>query len=182
MQGPLPPNAAIGIVGGGQLGRMSAMAAARLGYRCHILSPEADSPASQVSARTFEGDYEDPALLRAFAESVDVITFEFENVSAEGLDLLESIRPVRPSPSVLRISQDRCVEKGFLNEAGVATAPWVAIRSRADLHAAVARVGLPDLLESIRPVRPSPTVLRIATHGAVATMARDRRRCAAYRT
>ena len=146
----LPPNSTIGIVGGGQLGRMSAMAAARLGYRCHILTPEEDSPASQVSARTFCGDYEDPALLRAFAESVDVITFEFENVSAEGLDLLASIRPVRPSPAILRISQDRVVEKTFLNEAGVATAPWTGIRSRADLHASVARHGLPGLLKTTR--------------------------------
>ncbi len=150
MDGPLPPNSVIGIVGGGQLGRMSAMAAARLGYRCHILTPEEDSPASQVSSRTFHGHYEDTALLRAFAESVDVITFEFENVSAEGLEVLASIRAVRPSPAVLRISQDRCVEKTFLNEAGVATAPWLAIRSRADLHASVARVGLPGLLKTTR--------------------------------
>ena len=150
MNGPLPPNSTIGIVGGGQLGRMAAMSAARLGYRCNILTPEEDSPASQVSSRTFLGDYEDPALLRSFAESVDVITFEFENVSAEGLDLLASIRPVYPSPAVLRISQDRCAEKTFLNEAGVATAPWLAIRSRADLHAAVARVGLPGLLKTTR--------------------------------
>ena len=150
MDKALPPNSTIGIVGGGQLGRMSAMAAARLGYRCHILTPEEDSPAGQVSARTFLGDYEDPALLRAFAESVDVVTFEFENVSAEGLDLLASIRPVRPSPAILRISQDRCTEKTFLNEAGVATAPWLAIRSRADLHASVARVGLPGLLKTTR--------------------------------
>ena len=150
MAAPLPPNSTIGIVGGGQLGRMSAMAAARLGYRCHILTPEEASPASQVCARTFLGDYEDPALLRAFAESVDVITFEFENVSAEGLELLASIRPVRPSPAVLRISQDRSVEKSFLNGCGVATAPWLAIRSRADLHASVARVGLPGLLKTSR--------------------------------
>ena len=147
---PLPPNTAIGIVGGGQLGRMSALAAARLGYRCHILTPDQDSPASQVSARTFLGDYEDPALLRRFAESVGAITFEFENVSAEGLDLLASIRPVRPSPAVLRISQDRKLEKTFLNEAGAVTAPWVAIASRADLHAAVARVGLPGVLKTTR--------------------------------
>jgi 5-(carboxyamino)imidazole ribonucleotide synthase len=147
---PLPPNSAIGIVGGGQLGRMSAMAAARLGYRCHILTPEPDSPASQVSARTFLGDYEDPDLLRAFAESVGVITFEFENVSAEGLDLLASIRPVRPSPAVLRISQDRKLEKTFLNDAGIATAPWIALGSRADLHAAVARIGLPGVLKTTR--------------------------------
>ncbi len=150
MSRALPPNATIGIVGGGQLGRMSAMAAARLGYRCHILTPEEDSPASQVSLRTFRGDYEDPALLRAFAESVDVVTFEFENVSAEGLELLASIRPVRPSPAVLRVSQDRAVEKAFLNDAGIATASWLEINSRAALHAAVARVGLPGLLKTTR--------------------------------
>ena len=150
MEGALPPNATIGIVGGGQLGRMSAMAAARLGYRSHILTPEEDSPASQVSARSFVGEYEDAALLRAFALSVDVITFEFENVSAEGLELLASLRPVRPSPNVLRISQDRVVEKAFLNDAGIATATWLEIKSRAALHAAVARVGLPGVLKTTR--------------------------------
>ena len=145
---PLPPNAAIGIVGGGQLGRMSAMAAARLGYRCHILTPEADSPAGQVAARTFLGDYEDPVLLRDFALSVSAITFEFENVSAAGLDLLASIRPVRPSPAVLRVSQDRAVEKAFLNGAGVGTAPWAPVGSRAELDAAVALLGLPAILKT----------------------------------
>jgi 5-(carboxyamino)imidazole ribonucleotide synthase len=145
---PLPPNAAIGIVGGGQLGRMSAMAAARLGYRCHILTPELDSPAAQVSARTFLGDYEDPALLQAFAESVGVITFEFENVSAAGLDLLESIRPVRPSPAILRISQDRAAEKSFLNAAGAPTAPWASVSTRAALDVAVAQLGLPAILKT----------------------------------
>ncbi len=150
MSGALPPNATIGIVGGGQLGRMSAMAAARLGYRCHILTPEEDSPASQVSCRTFQGDYEDPALLRAFAESVDIVTFEFENISAEGLEILESIRPVRPSPAILRVSQDRVAEKAFLKEAGIATAPWLEIKSRAALHAAVARQGLPGVLKTTR--------------------------------
>ncbi len=146
----LPPNAVIGIVGGGQLGRMSAMAAARLGYRCHILTPEADSPASQVAARSFVGDYEDPALLREFAQSADVITFEFENVSAAGLDLLASIRPVRPSPHVLRISQDRVAEKTFLNDAGAPTARWMAVDSRPHLHAALARMGLPGVLKTTR--------------------------------
>ncbi len=150
MDQALPPNAVIGIVGGGQLGRMSALAAARLGYRCYVLTPETDSPASQVSARAFEGDYEDPAVLRAFAESVDVITFEFENVSAEGLDLLASIRPVRPSPAVLRISQDRIAEKTFLAEAGIATAPWVAVADTAGLAAAVAQIGLPAILKTTR--------------------------------
>ena len=147
---PLPPNATIGLVGGGQLGRMSALAAARLGYRCHILTRETDSPAAQVSHAVTISDYSDPVSLRAFADAVDVISFEFENVSAEGLDLLSSIRPVRPAPSVLRISQDRIDEKTFLNTAGVATAPWAAVTSRQELDDAVARLGLPAVLKTTR--------------------------------
>jgi len=146
----LPPNATIGIIGGGQLGRMSAMAAARLGYRCHILTPEPDSPAAQVSAACTLGDYEDPAALRRFAEAADVITFEFENVSAAGLDLLASLRPVHPSPAVLRISQDRVLEKGFLADAGVPTAPWRAVDGMADLQSAVDALGLPAVLKTTR--------------------------------
>ncbi len=147
---PLPPNATVGIVGGGQLGRMSALAAARLGYRCHILTPEEDSPAAQVAAGLTSGEYEDPATLRAFAAAVDVITFEFENVSAEGLDLLASLKPVRPSPTVLRISQDRIAEKSFLNGAGVRTAPWSRVETLAELQAAAARHGLPAILKTTR--------------------------------
>ena len=146
----LPPNATIGIIGGGQLGRMSALAAARLGYRCHVLTPEPNSPAAQVSAACTLGDYEDPTTLRAFAEAVDVITFEFENVSAEGLDLLASMRPVRPSPGVLRISQDRVAEKSFLADAGVPTAPWRPVQSSAELRDAVAELGLPCVLKTTR--------------------------------
>ncbi len=147
---PLPPNSTIGIVGGGQLGRMSAMAAARLGYRCHILTPEPDSPAPQVSAGVTLGDYEDSAALRDFAAHVDVITFEFENVSAEGLDLLASLKPVHPSPAVLRISQDRVAEKSFLNGIGVPTAPWRAVETFSELEAAVAALGLPAILKTTR--------------------------------
>jgi 5-(carboxyamino)imidazole ribonucleotide synthase len=147
---PLPPNATIGLVGGGQLGRMSALAAARLGYRCHILTRETDSPAAQVSHAVTISDYSDPVSLRAFADAVDVISFEFENVSAEGLDLLASLRPVRPAPSVLRISQDRIEEKTFLNNAGVATAPWALVTSRQELGEAVQRLGLPSVLKTTR--------------------------------
>jgi 5-(carboxyamino)imidazole ribonucleotide synthase len=147
---PLPSNATIGLVGGGQLGRMSALAAARLGYRCHILTREIDSPAAQVSHAVTISDYSDPVSLRAFADAVDVISFEFENVSAEGLDLLASIRPVRPAPSVLRISQDRIDEKTFLNSAGVATAPWTRVASRQELDEAVRRIGLPAVLKTTR--------------------------------
>ncbi|HEY4173272.1 MAG TPA: 5-(carboxyamino)imidazole ribonucleotide synthase [Rhodopila sp.] len=147
---PLPPNATIGLVGGGQLGRMSALAAARLGYRCHILTRETDSPAAQVSHAVTISNYSDPVSLRAFADAVDVISFEFENVSAEGLDLLASIRPVRPAPAVLRISQDRVDEKTFLNRAGVETAPWASVGSRGELDESVRRLGFPAVLKTTR--------------------------------
>jgi 5-(carboxyamino)imidazole ribonucleotide synthase len=147
---PLPPNATIGLVGGGQLGRMSALAAARLGYRCHILTRERDSPASQVSAGATISDYSEPNGLRAFAAAVDVISFEFENVDAEGLDLLASLKPVRPSPAILRTSQDRVLEKSFLNGAGVPTAPWAAVTDLDSLVAAVERIGLPAVLKTTR--------------------------------
>ncbi len=147
---PLPPNATIGLVGGGQLGRMSAMAAARLGYRCHILTREVDSPAAQVAHAVTISDYADPVSLHAFAAAVDVISFEFENVSAEGLALLDSLKPVRPAPAVLGISQDRVAEKTFLNNAGVATAPWLPVGSLAELHAAAAQLGLPSVLKTTR--------------------------------
>lgn len=150
MMAPLAPNATIGLVGGGQLGRMSAMAAARLGYRCHILTRERGSPAGQVSAAETVSDYQDPVALRAFAAAVDLISFEFENISAEGLDLLASLRPVRPAPAILRISQDRVAEKSFINGVGVATAPWRAVSSPQDLQAAAAELGLPAVLKTTR--------------------------------
>ncbi len=147
---PLPPNATIGLVGGGQLGRMSALAAARLGYRCHILTRERNSPAGQVSAAVTISDYLDPVGLRAFAAGVDVISFEFENISAEGLDLLASLKPVRPAPGILRVSQDRIAEKSFVNNVGVPTAPWRPVGSLDELRAAAAELGLPAVLKTTR--------------------------------
>ena len=150
MRFPLPPNAPMGIVGGGQLGRMNAIAAARLGYRTHILTPEPDAPAAQVASTVTLADYEDRAALIRFADAVDVITFEFENVSAEGLDLLAGHTPVRPGPDILRTSQDRIAEKSFLNEAGISTAPWASVTSIDDLRDAIARIGLPAVLKTTR--------------------------------
>jgi 5-(carboxyamino)imidazole ribonucleotide synthase len=147
---PLMPGSTIGIVGGGQLGRMSAMAAARLGYRCHILTPETDSPAAQVSAGVTVGPYDDAATLHAFAEAVDIVTFEFENVSAQGLDTLAALRPVRPSPAILRVSQDRALEKSFINAAGIATGAWIPAYTREDLAQAVAALGLPCVAKTPR--------------------------------
>ncbi|WP_298281812.1 5-(carboxyamino)imidazole ribonucleotide synthase [Acidocella sp.] len=146
----LAPGSVIGIIGGGQLGRMSALAAARLGYLVHVFSPEAGGPAAQVAARDTLAPYDDLAALRRFAEDVDVITFEFENLPAPSLELLERLRPVRPGAKILAISQDRVLEKTFLNEAGVATAPWAKVETLAELEAAVARLGLPAVLKTTR--------------------------------
>jgi len=146
----LPPGAVIGIVGGGQLGRMAAMAAARLGYLVHVYDPVARGPAAQVSAFDTVAGFDDVRALRRFAASVDVVTFEFENVPAAGLEALEGARPVRPGAAVLRISQDRVLEKTFLNGIGVATAPWVAVDNAPWLAAAVERLGVPCVLKTTR--------------------------------
>jgi len=140
----LPPGATIGIVGGGQLGRMSAIAAARLGFCSHIFTPEAGSPASQVSGTTTVAEYTDHDALTRFAAAVDVVTFEFENLPAASLDLLASLKPVHPGPEILRISQDRLLEKSFLNDIGIATAPWTAIQTAADIST------LPGILKTTR--------------------------------
>jgi len=140
----LAPGATIGIIGGGQLGRMSAIAAARLGFFAHIFTPEAGGPASQVAAMTTEADYTDHDALTRFAASVDVITFEFENLPAASLDLLARLKPVHPSPEILRISQDRLLEKKFLNDIGIPTAPWAAVQTAADI------LVLPGILKTTR--------------------------------
>ena len=150
LAGPLAPGATIGIVGNGQLGRMSAIAAARLGYRVHVFGPEAEAPAAQVALYATVAAYDDAAALESFAADVDVVTFEFENVSAAGLDLLDGLVPVRPAPSVLRISQDRLAEKRFLEGARVKVAPWAEVTSEAELAAAVRRIGLPAVLKTTR--------------------------------
>ena len=146
----LPPGAVIGIVGGGQLGRMSAMAAARLGYRSNVLTDDPDGPAAQVATAITLGDHADPDALRRFAGAVDVVTFEFENVSADGLDLLASMRPVRPDGAILRISQDRLAEKRFLAGAGIPLAPWHPVDTAASLDEAAEALGLPFVLKTTR--------------------------------
>ena len=147
---PLAPGATIGILGGGQLGRMSAMAAARLGYRCHVFAPDADSPGMQIAAATTVAAYEDGEALRRFSAAVDVVTFEFENVPAETLEALEPLAPCRPGVEVLRVCQDRVAEKAFLSRAGVPVAPWRAVRSPEELREAIAAIGLPAVLKTTR--------------------------------
>ncbi len=147
---PLPPGSTIGILGGGQLGRMTAIAAARLGYRTHVFAPEADSPGMQVATAHTLAAYEDAGALRRFAEAVDVVTFEFENVPITTLDALEGLIPCRPGRRALAICQDRVAEKRFLTEAGVPVAPWREVRSEAELEAAIAEIGLPAVLKTTR--------------------------------
>lgn len=147
---PLPPGAVIGILGGGQLGRMSAMAAARLGYACHVYAPEEDSPGMQVSAHRTVAPYEDREALARFAASVAVVTFEFENVPAAALEALAGLVPCRPGLAALATCQDRVAEKAFLQRIGVPVAPWRAVSSESDLAAAVAEIGLPAVLKTTR--------------------------------
>jgi len=146
----LEPGGTIGILGGGQLGRMLSVAAARLGFRCHVFEPGPEPAAGHVAHRTTTADYSDTAALAAFARSVDVITFEFENVPSEALDILEEHRPVRPNRHALAVSQDRLREKRFLRGLGLATAPFAPVDVAADLDGAVRVTGLPAVLKTRR--------------------------------
>lgn len=146
----LPPGSTIGIIGGGQLGRMAALAAARLGYRVHVFCPEADSPTEQVTAAATVAEYTDLAALEAFAKAVDVVTFEFENIPAESVRVLSGLVPVRPGWKVLEVAQDRIAEKTFFNSIGIETAPWAKVTSAAELADAVARLGRPSVLKTTR--------------------------------
>ncbi|RRH76662.1 5-(carboxyamino)imidazole ribonucleotide synthase [Falsigemmobacter faecalis] len=147
---PLPTGAVIGILGGGQLGRMLAVAAARLGYKTHIYEPAANPPAADVAHALTTASYEDAAALQAFAGAVDVITYEFENIPTSALDLLESLKPIRPGRRALAVSQDRVAEKTFLNDLGLTTAPWAPVETAADMAAAVAKIGAPSILKTTR--------------------------------
>jgi 5-(carboxyamino)imidazole ribonucleotide synthase len=144
----LKSGATIGIVGGGQLGRMLAMAAAHMGFRVHIYTPEADGPASQVTNHVTVAPYTDEVALKAFAAACDVITFEFENVPHESLALLQQHCAVYPDPKVLEACRHRLREKEMINAAGIATAPFAAVDSLAALEASIAELGTPAVLKS----------------------------------
>ena len=146
----LKPEATIGILGGGQLGRMLALAAARLGFRCHAYSPEADSCAFDVMHHSTSAPYEDKAALARFADAVDVITFEFENIPAETAAFLAARKPVFPDPLALEKTQDRLVEKNFITDLGIATAPFALVESRGDLLQAMTTIGIPSVLKTRR--------------------------------
>ncbi len=146
----LTPGAVIGILGGGQLGRMLSVAAARLGFTCHVYDPVAEPPAGHVARHVTTASFEDAAALRAFAMGVDVITYEFENIPTSALDLLEKLKPIRPGRRALAVSQDRLTEKAFLSDLGLRTAPFAAVDDEVDLAEALEEIGTPAILKTRR--------------------------------
>lgn len=147
---PLPPGSTIGILGGGQLGRMLGAAAAQLGYRTHVYAPEESGPAADTCSLWTRGDYEDAAALGAFADAVDVLTYEFENVDSGAIETLSGHGLVRPPVGALRIAQDRLREKRYVAERGGRTAPFAEVNGVEDLRAALDSIGTPAILKTNR--------------------------------
>ncbi len=164
----IAPGAVIGILGGGQLGRMLALAAAALGYRCHVFTPESDAPASHVARATTVAPFADRAALADFAAAVAVVTLEFENIPVETLAWLAERVPVRPGADVLRVTQDRLLEKEFVVACGGATAPYRQVASAGELAAAVAALGCPAILKTRRFGYDGKGQIRIAAPGEAA--------------
>ena len=146
----VPPGSTIGIVGGGQLGRMLAMAAAQLGYRCHVFAPDEHGPAAAVAARFTRGAFDDEAALARFATEVDVATYEFENIPTAPLAALAARVPLYPPREALEIAQDRLAEKAFILRHGGRPAPFARVDDRAGLRAALAEIGAPAILKTRR--------------------------------
>ncbi|HEY0330714.1 MAG TPA: 5-(carboxyamino)imidazole ribonucleotide synthase [Rhodopseudomonas sp.] len=146
----LKPGDTIGILGGGQLGRMLALAAARLGLKCQVFSPDPDSPAFDVVQYATCAEYADVEALELFANDVSVITYEFENIPSSVAAILASRRPVVPDPGILQLTQDRLVEKDFVTKLGIPTAAYADVSSPQTLQAAVARIGLPAVIKTRR--------------------------------
>src|SRR5438105_9227543 len=144
----LKPDDTIGILGGGQLGRMLAMAAARLGLKCQVFSPDPDSPAFDVVLNATCAEYADVEALELFANDVDVITYEFENVPSATAMILAARRPVLPDQKILETTQDRLIEKDFVKRLGIGTADYTDVSSAASLQSAIARIGLPAVIKT----------------------------------
>ena len=146
----LPPGSTIGIVGGGQLGRMLAIAAAQLGYRCHVYAPDPACIAAEVAAAFTEGAFDDEGALTRFAAEIDVATYEFENIAAGPLAALAELVPLHPSVDALEIAQDPLEEKSFIARHGGRPAPFAQVDDRAGLDAALAEIGTPSILKTRR--------------------------------
>lgn len=145
---PILPGSVIGVLGSGQLGRMFALSARRMGYRVHTFSPDADTPTGQVADVEVQASYEDTDALKKFATGVDVVTFEFENVPSSATAALEALKPVRPKGEVLHFTQHRLREKGFLSKKGFPVAAYRAVKTREELDAALKALGTPAVLKT----------------------------------
>ena len=148
MTAPILPGATLGVLGGGQLGRMFTLAARRMGYRINVFAPQDDTPAGQIAYREFRAPYEDLDAVRQFASEVSVVTFEFENVPAETAAAAAEFAPVRPAGTLLHVTQHRRREKEALAAAGVPTVDFAAVETEADLERAVERIGAPSVLKT----------------------------------
>jgi 5-(carboxyamino)imidazole ribonucleotide synthase len=144
----LSPGSIVGVLGGGQLGRMLAIAAGQMGYRIHTLAPGTDTPAGQVADVAVNAAYDDLDAIRAFARHVDVLTFDFDNISAEAVSAAAEVVPVRPNGRSLHVAQHRLREKTFLAGLGLPVAPFAPIDSLDALHAAIQRIGCPAVLKT----------------------------------
>ena len=148
MSGPVLPGATVGVLGGGQLGRMLALAARRMGYRVHVLSPDSDSPTGQVADGEWSAAYDDLEAVGEFARGVDVVTLEFENIPAATVEAASDVVPVRPGWKALHTAQHRLREKTFLRDGGFPVAPFQEVPERAALGGAVRGVGTPAVLKT----------------------------------
>jgi 5-(carboxyamino)imidazole ribonucleotide synthase len=150
MTDPLKTGATIGILGGGQLGRMLSVAASRLGFKTCIFEPQGDCPASHVANFHYKAEYSDTDALTNFANACDIITFEFENIPTEALDIIEAITPIHPNRDALATSQDRFLEKNFLTRIGLQTAPYATVDTAETLEQAIDQIGTPAILKTRR--------------------------------
>ena len=146
----LPQGATIGILGGGQLGRMTALAAARLGYKYHIFCQSLDEPAAQIANNKTIAPFEDTNALKDFSKKVDMVTLEFENIPLSSYKYLESILEVRPNSHTLSISQDRVKEKNFISDLDIPVAPYRSVKTESDLNSMLAELGTPSILKTAR--------------------------------
>ena len=146
----IAPGATIGILGGGQLGRMLAVAAAQLGYHTRVLAPDAESVAAQTASSYTRADYHSRIVLDEFAAACDIVTYEFENIALEPVEYLASHVPVHPSPRALAVAQDRATEKTFVDDLGGRTAPWRKVTTREEVDTALATIGAPAILKTLR--------------------------------
>ena len=161
----LPPGSTIGILGGGQLGRMLAVAAAQLGYRTHVLAPDAESIAAQTASSFTRADYHSRIVLDELAANCDVVTYEFENIALAPVEYLAGKVPVHPAPAALGIAQDRANEKQFVDDLGGRTAPWRRVTTREELADAIDAIGTPAILKTLRLGYDGKGQVRLAAEG-----------------